>query len=475
MTLRFKLSLTLMAVMSFAASASAAPHYVITDIGDINGANYARAFSLNNNGDVVGIAKTSSANAYFAFLYTDGNMNSLGSFEGAPQSGTVSYAASINDSGQIAGYSRIYGPSGGPHAFRYDGWGVVEGNFVNGVMNDLETLTVVEGGVTKVSTSSYGLGINDVGHVVGWSTIGSSRGFLSTGPGSDMVEIGYLSETQKGSSGTAISNNGKITGYSYLSDDSKFYSRAYIKNPGEGLQELGTLGGESGTQGNAINDNGQVAGISTLSSEDGGYDRAFLYNNATEGMFELGVLGTGLNSEALGINEDGDVVGYSNTSGGRLDRAFIYTDGEMFGLGERINPSLGWTLRSATDINENGQICGYGANSLGSIRSFIMTPALDGDANLDGTVDLLDLTLLGGNWRGSDKDWWEGDFNDDGLVDLLDLTLLGTNWRQTADGLSFSEAMTMVNFAVVPEPGTFVLLLVAALGLAAEMFRRRWC
>lgn len=99
--------------------------------------------------------------------------------------------------------------------------------------------------------------------------------------------------------------------------------------------------------------------------------------------------------------------------------------------------------------------------------------AFYGDADLDNSVNLADLTLLGQNWRGTGKSWGEGDFNYDGTVDLLDLTMLGQNWRATALGMSFSEAMSMVGLTV-PEPGTFVLLFAAVLGLAADMFRRRW-
>lgn len=54
--------------------------------------------------------------------------------------------------------------------------------------------------------------------------------------------------------------------------------------------------------------------------------------------------------------------------------------------------------------------------------------ALAGDVNLDGTVDGLDLTLLGQNWNGTGKTWGQGDVTGDGNVDGLDLTVLGQNW-----------------------------------------------
>ncbi len=91
--------------------------------------------------------------------------------------------------------------------------------------------------------------------------------------------------------------------------------------------------------------------------------------------------------------------------------------------------------------------------------------AFYGDANLDNTVNLLDLAELGANWHGVGRSWEQGDFNYDGVVNLLDLAMLGANWHASAAGMSFSEALKMVNFATVPEPGTAALLGFALLGL----------
>ncbi|WP_236254614.1 PQQ-dependent sugar dehydrogenase [Mucisphaera calidilacus] len=56
---------------------------------------------------------------------------------------------------------------------------------------------------------------------------------------------------------------------------------------------------------------------------------------------------------------------------------------------------------------------------------------LAGDANRDGIVDLLDLSLLASGFDGP-GDWGSGDFNADGLVNLLDLSLLASNFGQTS-------------------------------------------
>lgn len=48
-----------------------------------------------------------------------------------------------------------------------------------------------------------------------------------------------------------------------------------------------------------------------------------------------------------------------------------------------------------------------------------------GDANRDGNVDLLDLSLIATHWGGNNAD---ADLNSDGTVDLLDLSILAGAW-----------------------------------------------
>ncbi len=94
---------------------------------------------------------------------------------------------------------------------------------------------------------------------------------------------------------------------------------------------------------------------------------------------------------------------------------------------------------------------------------------LPGDANLDGVVDISDLSILGGNWRESDMEWADGDFNGDGNVDISDLSILGGNWRAES-GMSFDTGLSIVG---VPEPSTFAMLIAATLGLAVFFVRRK--
>ncbi len=69
---------------------------------------------------------------------------------------------------------------------------------------------------------------------------------------------------------------------------------------------------------------------------------------------------------------------------------------------------------------------------------------LPGDANSDGVVDVLDLSILATNYGGTGQ-WGQGDYNNDGDIDVLDLSILATNYGQSvsaAVNLSQTEAGT---------------------------------
>jgi probable HAF family extracellular repeat protein len=55
--------------------------------------------------------------------------------------------------------------------------------------------------------------------------------------------------------------------------------------------------------------------------------------------------------------------------------AFLYSNGAMIDLNSLLLPGSGWTLSSATAINDSGQIVGYGINPSGQQHAFLLDGA----------------------------------------------------------------------------------------------------
>ncbi|HET6428862.1 MAG TPA: PEP-CTERM sorting domain-containing protein [Phycisphaerae bacterium] len=86
-----------------------------------------------------------------------------------------------------------------------------------------------------------------------------------------------------------------------------------------------------------------------------------------------------------------------------------------------------------------------------------------GDANLDGKVGLIDLTILAdGYGLEAGADWGRGDFNGDGVVGIADLVVLADN---------YGAATQPAGAAAVPEPSTLAALSAGWIG--AFLARKR--
>ncbi|MEQ9461236.1 MAG: hypothetical protein RIG82_09825 [Phycisphaeraceae bacterium] len=100
-----------------------------------------------------------------------------------------------------------------------------------------------------------------------------------------------------------------------------------------------------------------------------------------------------------------------------------------------------------TDFDLDGQN-GVDAGDLDEMIATVLG-TVPGDANLDGNVDLIDLSALATNFN-LVAGWAGGNSNIDTVVDLIDLSLLATNFGTTA---------------AVPEPALAGILGLGALGL----------
>jgi probable HAF family extracellular repeat protein len=301
--------------------------YVVEDLGALAGDTSSVAWAINANGDVVGWSFGQAGTR--AFLYTNaGGMVALPGLPDRPR--TV--ARDINDAGAIVGSANAGGTDLG-HAVLWS----------DGSVQDLGTL----------GTGSYSeaWGVNNLGQVVGWSdTNGGSLGvhaFLYS-QAEGLVDLTPESDT---GSARDINDAGQVTGYKTALGGYRAF-----RWQGGTFTDLGALPGFAHSFGWAINASGQVAGNSTSAS--GNSERLCRFTDGS-GLQNLG--GTGEHNVALGINAIGQVVG---TRGQSQARAVRYTDDAgLQDLGSLIDPSLGWVLLAANDINDAGQIVGRAFNN----------------------------------------------------------------------------------------------------------------
>jgi len=212
------------------------------------------------------------------------------------------------------------------------------------------------------------------------------------------------------------------------------------------VSDLGTFPGVSYynygyRRASGINATGQVVGWSYTS---GGADHAFLYSNGA--MQDLGTLpdtlyNYSLDSYGYGINTSGQVVGCALS--GSEQHVFLYTSGVMQDLGMLA----GSWASVGNGINAAGQIVGDAAWG-SSYHPFLYS---------DGTMTDLNSLIPSG---------WELD-SAAAINDTRQIVGTGQNpWGQETCFLLTPATPT-------PEPSTFVLLAITAVGLFAWRRRRQ--
>jgi probable HAF family extracellular repeat protein len=237
---------------------AAASLYTLVDLGTLSDGpletRFSFASSLDGRGRVTGYSGTTTGDTH-AFLF-DGTMHDLGTL-----GGLSSIAYGFDAAGDVVGYSTV--GSGELHRFSYDGtmhdlgpasrsYGLsltqVDGATTVGGIPDASgylTAYLDDGTLRPLGTlggrSSYALGFNEDGSVVGYSatTSGAQHAFLyQDGVMTDLngqvtSATGWILQSAK-----AINTSGQIVGFGTYEDQ----SRAFLLNL-EAVPEAGTVAG----------------------------------------------------------------------------------------------------------------------------------------------------------------------------------------------------------------------------------------
>ncbi len=391
------LTKTLLAsAVSLAIGTAAAAPYEIIDLGKIEGGTNSFAYGINDAGEVVGfgdgpLVTNSEGSQSREFSSHALSYPSTGTIDlGVLENGNESQALAVNVNGVAVGYSNQMETlidDDGNELQSVEDFGVVFNagsvykimgleDITNGRMYDINNSNVAIGSGQVEVPNDDGIAIVRRAFIVNALTGGDFQVLESLQPGSVTAQAHPLS----------INENANIVGWSEVEGEGSFPPRrafASLASDRSTLLELPNLGTPI-TVAQDINNNDVVVGFARISSNLGN-TVAFKYSldNDTE-LQQLPFFEDRFNSSvANAINDSGQIVGQAlvsvPTTG--LNAGFLFENDELKNLNELIACDSGWRIDNATNINNNGEIVGYGVRTevengetINEIRAFKLIP-----------------------------------------------------------------------------------------------------
>jgi probable HAF family extracellular repeat protein len=356
---------------------------VLTDLGTLPGGYSSAAYWINDRGDVMGgsenglIDHLTGLPEQISVVWKHGQIQNLGTL-----GGSFSFGNAMNNRGDVVGLAlnAVSDP------LSYLGLGTQTRAFLwrKGTMQDLGTL----GG-----PDSWAASINDRGQVAGWALVDSTVNPITGSPTQHpflwengvMSDLGTLGGTyavvgssQSPGAGASINSSGQVIGASNLAGDLTHHP--FLWTRATGMVDLGTLGGDNG-EAWWINDAGEIVGRADIAGPQHNH-HAFLWKDGE--MKDLGVAKGWPCSTAIDINSKGQVIIDTGICGVGGGPGLLWENSALYDLNTLISPGSGFLIGDVNFINDGGEIAATGLLANGDQHALLLIPCDDDHPNVDG-------------------------------------------------------------------------------------------